>query len=163
MRSEADGGRPAFSPIVRRTLSASLQDILGFLFPALMERIAVVEIGGEPAAEYSPEHARLAFRYPRGDAVGDTVERSCAPCFAGPACASPRELGEGWAGADLAVIEDADGDLGVVRRLHDNWSELVAIWRRYLAWAAEQPLWQPEEGLFDAAAALKLPIFGGEP
>ena len=75
----------------------------------------------------------------------------------------PTEIGEGWAGADLAVIEDADGDLGVVRRLHDNWPDLVAIWKRYLAWGAEQPLWQPQEGLFDAAAALKLPIFGGVP
>ena len=164
MRSDSAQAAATFSPIVRRTLSASLQDILGFLFPALTERIAVVEIGGEPAFDTAPNYARLAFRYPRATRAGDT-RRRCRAHGVSPRAArrEPPELGEGWAGADLAVIEDADGDLGVVRRLHDNWPDLVAIWKRYLAWGAEQPLWQPEEGLFDAASALKLPIFGGEP
>ena len=115
------------------------------------------------AFDLAQNYSRLAFRYPRGDAGGDTVDDVVRTVFRRAGMREPTELGEGWAGADLAVIEDADGDLGVVRRLHDNWSDLVAIWKRYLAWGAEQPLWQPEEGLFDAAAALKLPIFGGEP
>jgi hypothetical protein len=107
----------------------------------------------------APHHRRLAFRYPRGKVSGDTVDAAVRTVFRRAGMPEPTALGEAWAGIDLAVIEDADGDLGVVRRIHDNWSDLLRVWRRYLAWAAGQPLWQAEEGVFDAAGALDLPLF----
>jgi hypothetical protein len=159
VRSTAAQVETLYSPAVRRTLVASLQDTLGFLFPSLAERIVVVEIGGEPLPSCDAPYDRLRFRYSRGEARGGTVEDAARSVFRRAGEPLP-QYGEDWAGIDLAVIEDADGDIGVVRRLHDNWRGVLPIWRRYLDWASKQPLWQPDLGLFDAAAARSLRIFG---
>ena len=57
----------------------------------------------------------------------------------------------------FAVIEDADHDLGVSRRIHDSVDLVLDRWRDFLEWAAERPEWNIE-GVFDARRAA---AFGG--
>ncbi len=150
-----------YSPVLRRTLAASLQDVLGFVFPALAERIAVVDLCGEWAAENGTPHDRLQLRYPIGRIDGISIEETIRLVFRRAGYGSSfSNLQDGWCAAALAVIEDADHDIGVARRVQDSWQYLVEIWKRYLGWAAEgHAPWQMEDGWFDASAAAKLPIF----
>ena len=153
----------AFSPIVRRTLAASLQDVLGLLFPALAERVAVVDLAGEWGPTAAPPFNRLPLRYPIGRIEAGTIEDSIRLAFQRAGYVGGlAHLVDGWSSAALAVIEDADHDIGVARRIHDSWPLLVPIWKRYLDWAAEgKAPWGASDGWFDAAAAANVPLFSG--
>lgn len=166
LRGPIDNHGPLMSSAVRHTLSASLNDVLSLVFPGLAHRIAAVELNADAHFTWPSQYARLAFRYPTGTvAAGGTVAETVQAVFRrGGERPEPQCFSEGWGGVDLAVIEDADSDLGVVRRLHDNWEKREGFeqtWRLYLEWAATQELWQPKAGVFDAPAALELGLFQG--
>jgi hypothetical protein len=155
----ADGALPAAA----FTLAATLQDLLGSLFPEFGHRFAVLSPQAAPAiaaalrapvgsAERFPVErfprlievgARFGFGAPPAEAAG--MEAAIGIFLDGLRLHAP---GDGSFAAadeddaprrhfDLVVIEDSDHDLGALRAVHeDGWSQLAPLWRDFVAWGA---------------------------
>lgn len=159
-----DDGRFADDAVLRATLAATLQVVVGMAFPALRERLAVVSLDDVVCAGRS-RHDEVSCLFPTGRIDG---------CSVSSLLSTLREKLDGDAGSmgghrpsslaigdDLiafAVIEDADHDLGVSRRIHDSMQLILERWHDFLSWAAERPEWNVE-GVFDARRAADFPGF----
>lgn len=153
---EDPGGEFQDDAVLHATLAASLQVVLGLGFPALRERIAVVPIGG-PALPGRDGNRVFRCLFPTGAITGDNAANILKRLYEVEESAE-LEHHPGLQGPllSLAVIEDAAHDLGVARRIRQDINDVVARWKRFLDWAADQEDWNVA-GLLDAGRAAAFP------
>lgn len=141
LRFEDPEGRHAGDAVLRATLAASLQTVLGLAFPAQARRLAVFSLDAPPQESrgFAPAFSCL---HPQGILQGSRAAGLCGGLSAETALR-------------FAVLEDADHDLGAARRLCADPGAVLGRWRDFLLWAAERPEWTLE-GRLDAKAAAAL-------
>ncbi|MGD0103503.1 MAG: hypothetical protein ABSC06_05640 [Rhodopila sp.] len=159
LRLEFGAGTPADEiPADRKsaaafTLAATMQDVLGSLFPPLAHRIAVVSPQAKSAVdatlnddEGSSINRFPADLYPRlvPDFCDDRLMQRSNPPLDNQADIDGFLANNGVPPPDpadscihLLMIEDADHDLGIVRALFsqdDMWDRLLYVWSEFLRW-----------------------------
>lgn len=145
--------------ILFRTLAASLQTVTGLMFPALRRRLAVLPILDALDAP-TTESQSFYCLFPRGRLVGTNLAR-LIDVFAGREQDSRAEgIGDGDVPDPLGIviIEDGEHDLGICRRMFENWTEVQRRWSDFLDWAGEQDEWCVDN-LVDARLARDFAMF----
>ena len=145
--------------ILRRTLAASLQVVLGLAIPALRRRIAVIPLDTEMISK-TDDKSFFYCLYPAGSIDGcsaraalETLRVTKKPNNTPTDTTNPGLMQETHhQSISFAVIEDAAHDIGVSRRVFDDMELVLSRWKDFLDWAKDQSEWTIE-GIVDANKA----------
>ena len=142
-------------PKLGRTLAASLQTVLGLAFPRQRRRIAVFPLEAANENLQAEDAHRLAYYlYPKGNLEGADIVEVMKRCYQLEKAENTEMFQIDENCITLAVIEDADEDLGVSRRCFSEHDAIIRHWIDFLDWASKEDDWN-NNGLFDAKFAME--------